>query len=150
MKSLLDYTDRAPMTEEQSEVLMLATMAEAMSEKCPDDILDLFGVKVMRKRLEIVDIPVSDWALFFLSSIGNGHPATLVMYAYVCAELYRKHKEPITVTHIVAAFPRGFPVESAAEKCWDGQKIPMNKRKSSSSPDNYLDYEETWLIKEKA
>jgi hypothetical protein len=144
IKSLLDCMIRQPMSEEQTRIMMMSMMAEMGGDEAPQELKDLDSVRIMRQRLKFAEVEASDWTLFFLSSLCI-NPAMLVMYAYVCTQLYRKHKEEIKMSHISEAFPTGFPVESEVRKCWDSQKGEFFSIVHEGLTDNYLDSREPWV-----
>jgi hypothetical protein len=122
VKSLLDYTDRVePMTEEQTMMFTTAFMSETCDNPIPEEVSGIFPYNIIKGRLDIDNVKVSPWTILFLASLCD-RPGIAVMYAYVCLELYRKHKEEIKMNHIVNEFPVGFPVEEAMKECWDSQK----------------------------
>lgn len=135
MRSLIEFKNVRPMSDDESRAFVQCVMAEKKEIPAPSDLLESFGYQVIRKRLDIGEIPVSDWAIAFLTLLCDT-PGKLVMYAYACVEVYRNIRRKVTLEDTAEVFPMGFPKDEALNECWDSQKVEDG---------NLLDKREPWL-----
>lgn len=146
VKSLLDFKDKCQaMTEEQSRDFVMCFLEEnqdkKMSEEAMSKLENDFSYKLMSKRLKMAKVPVSIWALLFLTTLCNS-PGKLVMYAYVCCIIFKKNGRGVTIQDLAEEFPVGFPTEDATRECWDSQK---GLEHGIKNVDNLLDTREPWM-----
>lgn len=135
-QEILAITDVAPMTENQTKIFVAAMMAERNKTTLPQ--IDYLGYQILKKRLAYYQIPVTDPAILFVSSLAD-RPGIVVMYAAVLAAIYAKEQKEVNIDMVATAFPVGFPKEERLHEVWEGQKIH-----DGAGPDNMLDRHHGW------
>ena len=150
LKSLLDYDDVLPMSQEESEMfikLMLIEMnTPTIDDASPEqqELFETFEVKVVLKRLALADVTASPALLMWIVCFSD-RVAVAVMCAYaICAIAEKTGKAHVTLEDLAFAFPMGFPTKEAQKECWYGQKQEGDFAKGIS--DNQYDDADNWVL----
>jgi hypothetical protein len=122
MKSLLDATEREPMTPSQTEMMMkLMLMPGLPGAMLADMRQKSLAFAIIESRLEAVDAEVAPQVQVFISMKCKS-PGDAVMWAYTLTVMYVNHGRQVDLGMLAEEFPMGFPTEKAASEIWDSQK----------------------------
>lgn len=158
LKSLLDtpYNEVRRLTHEEMRHFIVALHWDAFTGDKPLDLTAYFRdahglstpeevdnfplsfpLRLLHDRLQSLSTKqVSAWLAEFLMMLTQGHPGTLVMYAYA---LHRSSFEGVlSMRDFVEMFPQGYPTPDALDKAWRAQKSTVKGQ------DNLLDLSTTW------
>jgi len=142
LKPLHKY-EQTPMVEKTSELLMRIILMEKENPnfKIPSDVDPGFGYKVMKARLDAVNITVYQPLMVFLVDLCES-PADVVLYAHSLHYIaVSKNKTHINIDDVCFAYANGFPNADQKQLAWDAQKS-----KDREYPGNLIDNFDNWGV----